>query len=352
MDWELRIISASYTLKDDEPVIELFGKTREGRSITVLVKDFRPYYYIVRPTPSVEKSLGNDGEVVSTEHAELLYRGEFQDVLKVTLKNPWKVSEYRTAARREGFDVLAADIPFHHRYIYDTDMGACIRVSGKEIDSYYTTDLTVEMESFENVDPFTPPLKIMSFDIENSVEHDFLYCICAVIDEGGIRRRCKPITGSEKDMITEFSELIRKEDPDVITGYNIDNYDIKKIKETAEINKMADAMPWGRDGGQPEASEKDTGASKDVWWSMPGGQRRGIASQTGNAERRIPAAPRRGKSTSIRPGWTASGKTTAKRFWNIVQRMPNWHFVFYSRWKVSGKEWILPRFPNFPRKTC
>jgi DNA polymerase I len=272
MSWELRIISASYTQKDDEPVIELFGKTRERKSITVLVKGFRPYYYIVRPTPAMEKTLNGDDEVVSTEHKELLHKGEFQDTLKVTLKNPWKISEYRNSARKDGFDVLAADIPFHHRYIYDTDMGACIRVSGKEIEAEYTTDITVEMESFENIDPFTPPLKILSFDIENSVEHEFIYCICAVTDEGGTRRYCEPITGSEKEIITEFSELIRKEDPDVITGYNIDNYDIKKIKERAEVNKMADAMPWGRDGGQPRTIGERYWRIKgrlvvDAWWA-------------------------------------------------------------------------------------
>ena len=65
-------------------------------------------------------------------------------------------------------------------------MGSCIRVTGNAVtESRYLTDTVIEMESFETVEPFDPGLRILSFDIENSVEHEFLYCICAVVYEKG-----------------------------------------------------------------------------------------------------------------------------------------------------------------------
>ena len=271
--WDVRLISASYVMEGDEPVVELYGKTRGKESITILVHGFRPYLFAVNPTEALERQLSEDQEVVGTEKDTLLYHATETPVLKVTLRSPWKVSEYRNRFRRMGFDTLAADIPLNHRFFYDTDMGSCIRVTGEAVGSDRCTDLTVDMESFENIDSFDPGLRILSFDIENSVEHEFLYCICAVVGEDGEIRRCEPIHGTERDIITGFSDLIRSVDPDVITGYNIDNYDIRKIQERAKANKMKDALPWGRDGGQPRVVSERFWRVKgrlicDAWWAV------------------------------------------------------------------------------------
>lgn len=272
-NWDVRLFAASYKQEGEEMVMEMFGKTREGKSVTILSRGFRPYFFIVEPNSEIEGYHKRDSDVLSVEHNELLLGGVMKKVLKVTIKYPYKMTEYRNRVKREGFEVLSADIPFHLRFIYDLDLGACLKVIGKEIKGEYCTDLTVEMESHEDLEPFTPPLKIMSFDLENSVEHDYLYCICAVISEGDELRECKPITGTEKEIITEFGELIRSEDPDVITGYNIDNYDIRKIKERADAIKFADGMPWGRDGSQPRLISDRFWRIKgrlviDAWWAV------------------------------------------------------------------------------------
>ncbi len=265
-------MAATYVLEGDETVMELYGKTREGESITILSRGFKPYFYIVDPTPAAETKIKLDKEVISAEHDTLLYLGEHKDVLKVVIKYPFKMSDHRNKAKREGFTVLSADIPFHLRFIYDLDLGACFKVVGKEVKGDYFTDLVVEMDHHEDLEPFTPPIRIMSFDLENSVEHDYLYCICAVISEGGTTRYCEPITGSEQEMIEKFADLIRKEDPDVLTGYNIDNYDIKKIKERADAIGLTDAMPWGRDGSQPKLISNrfwriNGRLVMDAWWA-------------------------------------------------------------------------------------
>lgn len=271
---DIRIISTSYTVDGDDPVVEIYGKARDGRSVTVLVRGFKPYLYGVEVPEMLEKQLSEDPEVVSLEHIPLHHRGRTVDSLRITIRSPWKISDYRNRLRSNGVESLASDIPYNHRFMYDTDMGACIHVTGEPVaDSRYLTDLTMVMDSFENIDPFDPGLKILSFDIENSVEHEFLYCICAVVYEKGKMRECEPIHGTEREIITRFSDLIRSEDPDVITGYNIDNYDIRKIDERAKANRMKDAMPWGRDGGQPKIRSERFWRVKgriicDAWWAV------------------------------------------------------------------------------------
>lgn len=271
--WDVRLISASSTQIGDEPVIELFGKTRDKRSITILAYGYRPYLYVVDPRDDMEPVLSREDEVISTDRDVLLYKSTMHDVLKVTLRSPWKVTEYRNRFRKLGYDVLSADITFHHRFFYDMDMGSCIRVSGEPTEGDYRTDLVIRMDSFENIESFDPGLRTLSFDIENSVEHEFIYTICAVIGEDDAVRECEPLVGTEKEIISGFSDLIRREDPDVITGYNIDNYDIRKIMERARANKMQDALPWGRDGGQPKVVGERFWRIKgrlicDAWWAV------------------------------------------------------------------------------------
>ena len=270
--WEVRLLSASYTSDaEGKPYIELFGKTRERKSILIAVYDFKPYFYIVDPTPAAEEGLKNDDQVFALEHKTLEYKGEKHDTLKITLNGPWQVPTYRNRLSSR-FKVLAGDIQYHDRYIYDTDMGSCIRVTGEEIDLDYATDLKIKMESFENIESFDPGLKFLSFDIENSIEHQTIYCICTKVEEAGEFSTPEPIYGTEKEIIQKFSELIERIDPDVITGYNIENYDIRKIEERAQANKMKDALPWGRDRGQPKIFSERFFRVKgrlivDAWWA-------------------------------------------------------------------------------------
>lgn len=269
---DIRIISTSPASTDDGPVIEIFGKARDGRSVTVVVRGFRPYLYGIAVPADLEGQLSRDQDVVSLDHVPLLYRGRTVDTLRITMRDPWKISDMRGRLRNRGIDSLASDIPFNHRYMYDTDMGACIRVTGEPADLGYFTDVTLVMDSFENIEPFDPGLRTLSFDIENSVEHEFIYCICAVVTEGDGIRACEPITGKEEDIIRRFSDLIRREDPDVITGYNIENYDIRKIEERAKAIRMKDALPWGRDGSQPRLRNDRFWRVRgrivcDAWWA-------------------------------------------------------------------------------------
>lgn len=270
--WDVRLLSASYCQDGDEIAIELFGKTRDKKSVTILRYGFHPYFFVVDPKPNLAPMMRRDKDVVEVSDDRLFYKSEMHDVLKVAIKNPWQLSEYRNKLKHE-YRLLAADIAFHYRFIYDMDMGSCIRVTGEEIEKEYATDLVIRMDSFENIDSFDPGLKFLAFDIENSVLHDFIFTICAVTYEDGELRSCEPVTGSEADIIKGFSELIRKEDPDVITGYNIDNYDIKKIIERAKRLKIESEVKWGRDLGIPRVVSEKFWRVKgrlivDAWWAV------------------------------------------------------------------------------------
>ena len=262
--WNVRLLSATY------------GSTDDGRSLVARYVGFEPYFHVVEPDDDTVETLRKDPDVRRVEAIELFHRGRLLKAAKVVVRFPWLVPDFRTRLRRQ-YEVLAADIPFHHRFIYDNDLNACVQIVGEETKGNYRTDLVVDIASkdgrpdISNLEPFNPDLKVLSFDIENSIRDGNILTICYVIRENGALREGAPLHGSEKEIIDAFTAVIQDEDPDVITGYNIDNYDIPTVLDRAKVCG-ADRPLWGRDLSEPRRTGqrgwKITGRLVvDAWWA-------------------------------------------------------------------------------------
>ena len=251
-------------------MIELFGRTKDDRSITVEYWGFLPYFYCIEPTQALRSALQRDPEIVRIEDVELEVAGVKRACGKVLMHHPWKTPEYRERCRKFGCDVLAADIPFAHRFIFDFDLPSCFRVFGEPTKGKYTTDLVVKAERFEPIDPFSPRLKILSFDIENTMKDQTLLCLGMAWREKG-ELRTDILAGSERDIVRGFLGFVEKYDPDVITGYNIDGYDLPVMESRARMNGIP-GLILSRDGMQiSNVGERFWRAHgriiADAWWS-------------------------------------------------------------------------------------
>ncbi len=270
MEEDVRLISASYSREGDGVVVELYGKTKEGKSIVGLYRGFRPYFYLVEPPEILLEKLTRDEEIVSLEDKKLWYKGKERDCVKVTLKSPWKTPTYRRMAL-EFCSVLAADIPFHQRFIYDFDLGSCVKFVGDYTpNDRYHTDIVMELKDIESIGDFKPPLKVMSFDIENSIITRELYTIGYAIWDGS-ELRTGALTGTEEEMLQGFVDLILREDPDIITGYNIDGYDLELLVEKYREHHMEFGI--GRDESKPQRIAGQFWrlhgrVIEDAWWAV------------------------------------------------------------------------------------
>jgi DNA polymerase I len=187
--WDVRLLNASYKEEGEGVVVELFGKTRDDRSISIRFEGFHPYFYIVEPPKVLVDDFERDPEVRGMEDVQLWTDGEMRDCKKVFLRLPRRTPEYRTRAKNH-CGVLAADIPFALRFIFDKDLGSCVRVEGEEVEGPYSTDITVKAETFEQIEPFSPRLTILSFDIENSIKDGTIFTICCALRENSrVQRR-------------------------------------------------------------------------------------------------------------------------------------------------------------------
>ena len=242
---DLFVVGGSYHGTDDGVVVELFGRTREGQTLVARYYGFRPYFEITDPTPDVRERLQRDPEVVRTDETPAWVEGRDRPALRVTIRKPWQVPDYRERYRRKGDDasVLACDIPFVHRFLYDKHLGLCVAFEAEdeppEIRGRYAVAEVVRVvtdadHDIRPIDPFRPSLRVLSFDIENAIRERTIFTICGVAAGGGRPRRTFRLRdASERAMLEEFARIVVEDDPDVITGYNIGGYDFPLLVERA-----------------------------------------------------------------------------------------------------------------------
>lgn len=278
--YDVRILTAGYRREpevgpesEQRPVIQLFGRTLDGRSIAIEYAGFQPYFFATNPSPSLRGYLEKDSGVARVEDVELEVEGRKAPCLRIVLHHPWKTPEYRERVRRFNSTPLEADIPFQHRFIYDKDLGAAVRVHGRERDAKgrFTTEIFLEAEEFEPCEVFRPRLRILSFDIENSIQDGHILCVGIAYREDGIVQK-KILTGTEQEIIGQFVKFVEDLDPDIISGYNIDGYDLPVLDERSKALGWKE-LPLARDhSGFFHLGERfwrvDGRIITDVWWAV------------------------------------------------------------------------------------
>ena len=125
-----------------------------------------------------------------------------------------------------------------------------IKVGGSGL---YPLDMVVscDISGLERSDPFPAPFVTLSFDLETSIADNSILCAAAIVDRAGKRTEYS-FKEAETEILEKLTEVVRSEDPDFITGYNIDNFDLPRMEERSEgisPNSESDRAPllgWGR----------------------------------------------------------------------------------------------------------
>jgi DNA polymerase, archaea type len=285
---ELFLLEGTYSAEGDGVVVELFGRARDGTAMVARYYGFRPYFVITEPTDEVRASLKAEAEVVeltdiTTWVSDAEKGGRERPGVRVTLHHPWVVPDLRNKYRRSGDEtsVLACDIPFVHRFLYDKHLGLTLGFDAEdepeEVRRKYTVPTVVRIltDATHDVHPtedFRPSLRVLSFDIENAIRARTIFTICGVAEGAGREPRSFRISDdSERKILERFVEVIREDDPDVITGYNIGGYDFPLLEERAKATGLG-VLRLGRDGREPTVAGdrlwKVSGrVVADAWWS-------------------------------------------------------------------------------------
>jgi DNA polymerase, archaea type len=280
---ELFLLEGSYQTTDKGVVVELFGRTREGTPLVARYYEFRPYFVLTEPTAETRESLGKDPEILGVQDISTWVGGKDVAAIHVTLQHPFLVPQYRDKYRKPGEEtsILACDIPFVHRFLYDKGIGLTLAFEAEEespeVHALYTVPDVVRVvvdaeHDIRPAEPFRPSLRVLSFDIENAIRARTIFTICGVSEGGGKERHTFQLTDpDERKILERFVQEVADDDPDVITGYNIGGYDFPLLLERAKATGLGD-LRLGRDRQPPgEAGERlwkiHGRVVADAWWS-------------------------------------------------------------------------------------
>lgn len=275
----LRVIHVTYNTRPGIPEIEIYGRTDEGKSITVLYRGFKPYFHMEQNQAMLEvlKESGRlNKEILWDEitSVELEHQQKLVPCWKIPVRIPGSVKKIRERidyqydqGEMEGPRprVFSADINFSLRFMYDLDLGSCIEVYGEIFDKEnlvrnvdlrrYTTDLLMKAEIVAPTEDFPAKYSYLSFDIEASLITKQLLCLCIQVRRWNDEEVQYKLIGTEKGIIKQFERIVREEDPDIITGYHIYGYDIPMaLINRSEANNMGRLM-IGRNSNSWKAKE-------------------------------------------------------------------------------------------------
>lgn len=258
------ILDIDYVTYENKPVIRLFSKDGD-KNIILLDDTFEPYLYVL--ADDLDKCIDEIQNNLDVVCIEKVTKKDFQiekEFLKVTFNHPQELAKNRDALRdlESVIQIREFDIPFYRRYLMDRDVIPMTEVVaiGDKIDSFLDLDsnkqdieiikLTDDLKRFPD---YPHEFRILSFDLEVRNPHgmpnsevDEIIMI-GVSSNFGINQVISTKTNSaccddfvnqmnsEKEMIEEFVKIIKKNNIDIIVGYNSDNFDFPYLKDRAKI---------------------------------------------------------------------------------------------------------------------
>jgi len=260
------LLDIDYSIEDGKPVIRLWGKTKTGKNILAIDREFKPYFYVELS----EKHANNEGverigrrigelkDIKGAEKLELVEKrllGEKKTFLKIILQDPTDTQKLRRIVEDwEGIrKPYEYDITFYKRYLIDHGLTPLewVSVTGKEIKTDFKVDRALEISEVKPSEGAHPKLNIFAIDIEISDENIIMISMVSrgfrkVLTYGWKRKGTGvEILADEKGMIKRFVELIEEKNPDIIVTYNGDLFDFVKLRGRAGHYSMDLAI--GRD---------------------------------------------------------------------------------------------------------
>ncbi len=221
----------------EKAFIYLYGKLENGKSF-LIIKHFRPYFCI--KTKDKDKA----SELIKRLDFEEVELKNFDDepVIKLLLWNPKDVPGAKQLLQDNGIICYEADIRFVYRFLIDYDIKGCVEIKSvnkpkQGSDFKQHVDLVFEEPEIYPTS-YHVKLNTLSIDIETDGEASRIFCISLYNDDIKKVLIAKPgkydhaeSFEDEKSMLLRFKELIVQVDPDIITGWNLIDFDFKVIKE-------------------------------------------------------------------------------------------------------------------------
>ncbi len=245
------ILQPTYRIERGRPVVHLWGRLEGGD--TFLVRDDRliPHFYVRATDAQRARELGAR-VVKASERVSLA--GE--PVARVEVPTPPDTPPLRNRLQRGGIACFEADIRFAIRYLIDHGVRGSLAIRG-ESKRGRGVARWFENPEIEPAD-WVPELAVLSFDIETDprAERILSIALCGagasevllLTPEGWPVPAGAIPCASEAELLRTFTRRVREIDPDVLTGWNADDFDFPVLIRRAGELRVPLELGRGRGG--------------------------------------------------------------------------------------------------------
>lgn len=301
IDWqesheEIEESTNKYSKENEKYIIKLFGRTEDDQTVYLKVLNFTPYFYIKLPNKYSKQEINYlvedvrkrmyksysknliEYEIVKKHDFYGFRAGKKFKFLMLIFNN---VKAMRNCARvfnnkigKRKFAIYESNIEPMLRFMHIRQIDACGWVKINEYvdisDNIEGINMNIQIEcNWQNIHPYKTinvgKFKICSYDIECTSSdgsfpqasrlNDKIIQIGSTFNIYGEKEcylkhiitldSCDPIDGvivehykTEKEVILAWIKLIKRENPDIMTGYNICGFDEKYIHDRAVLLKI------------------------------------------------------------------------------------------------------------------
>lgn len=236
------------------PVIHLHGRLEDGRSFLVRETRQTPSFYIREQDVDTNllDSLPHDADVVQSETRTL----RNQDTVRLDFKNVNALTNFRDVLHQKSVQTYESDLRFAVSFLIRKNIrGGCL-IEGVPDTSIPDVDVLFENPDLRPADTDFSP-RVFSFDIETTPDATRLLAISMfaggvdevlIVDSAGRTAPENAICLSdEATTISAFLDRVRDFDPDVLTGWNVVDFDINVLLRIAKRERVEFALGRGKD---------------------------------------------------------------------------------------------------------
>ena len=263
------IIQPTSRVRRQRAQIQLFGRLTSGEAFLVEDDRFDPYFFVDELGASLledEREL----RIESTQYQDLAGHA----VRRVIVPLPGAVPRLRRKVEARGGAALEADIRFPYRYLIDHGLRAALTIEGEpeRLKNGLLHFRNPELRPGEE----RPELRVLSLDIETTPDASRLLSVALlgseadevhlVSERGVLGAESHP---DEASLLAAVAERMREIDPDILTGWNVIDFDLRVlVRRAAELNV---AFEIGRVRGEIEF-QRDSHYTRNSRADVPGRQ--------------------------------------------------------------------------------
>ena len=256
---ELAVTQVNYSLAgtgtDERPLIHVFGRNADDEREHVVVRGFRPYFYV--PTADLEPDDLDEGAITGSDPGYESIRGE--ELTRIYARTPRDVGQVRDQFRH-----FEADVPFPNRFLIDKGIRSGIRVPERrengrvivhheEVEAMemaceprlHMVDIEVDDRSGFPEDGEEPILCLTSHDSYRDE-----YVIWLFVAPAGNDDRPETLPNheqlhpeatvdirwfdTEEAMLDDYLAYVEETEPDIASGWNLDDFDAPYLLDRLE----------------------------------------------------------------------------------------------------------------------